>query len=395
MLKKLIKSNLRRPFAGIAMVLFAAALTVALCYLHQTGEEERKSYEASFASTPVFFKITDFDGSAVKDADGIAGWMAELFTEDGLTPNLAPFVGELHVRVAFPEAQYGRDTVTVTGITSTRMAEELTAGWGGSIAWLEGYDEEVFLTDEWVCVLPAALEGPESVTLTFNYVIPSDRMPPKTVSHTQSFSVAGYYTDPGNSRFYVPYPAMEWLYAKLGASKLIEGIGAILKDNNDLPALREEMSYWFASPNPAGEKTPWGKFDFDYYFYALDIDDNLLNTLTADLQSRLLLNRFAATAVLLMAAGASFLTGFLVIRSRKRELSLMRTLGASQKEIFLELFLEQGVRVLLGIFAGGWFFRWQAVVQLSLFCGISLAGLALALAIFLRANLLSTMKEDD
>lgn len=395
MLKKLIKSNLRRPFAGIAMVLFAAALTVALCYLHQTGEEERKSYEASFASTPVFFKITDFDGSVVKDADGIAGWMAELFTEDGLTPNLAPFVGELHVRVAFPEAQYGRDTVTVTGITSTRMAEELTAGWGGSIAWLEGYDEEVFLTDEWVCVLPAALEGTESVTLTFNYVIPSDRMPPKTVSHTQSFSVVGYYTDPGNSRFYVPYPAMEWLYAKLGASKLIEGIGAILKDNNDLPALREEMSYWFASPNPAGEKTPWGKFDFDYYFYALDIDDNLLNTLTADLQSRLLLNRFAATAVLLMAAGASFLTGFLVIRSRKRELSLMRTLGASQKEIFLELFLEQGVRVLLGIFAGGWFFRWQAVVQLCLFCGISLAGLALALAIFLRANLLSTMKEDD
>ena len=395
MLKKLIKSNLRRPFAGIAMVLFAAALTVALCYLHQTGEEERKSYEASFASTPVFFKITDFDGSVVKDADGIAGWMAELFTEDGLTPNLAPFVGELHVRVAFPEAQYGRDTVTVTGITSTRMAEELTAGWGGSIAWLEGYDEEVFLTDEWVCVLPAALEGTESVTLTFNYVIPSDRMPPKKVSHTQSFSVVGYYTDPGNSRFYVPYPAMEWLYAKLGASKLIEGIGAILKDNNDLPALREEMSYWFASPNPAGEKTPWGKFDFDYYFYALDIDDNLLNTLTADLQSRLLLNRFAATAVLLMAAGASFLTGFLVIRSRKRELSLMRTLGASQKEIFLELFLEQGVRVLLGIFAGGWFFRWQAVVQLSLFCGISLAGLALALAIFLRANLLSTMKEDD
>lgn len=395
MLKKLIKSSLRRPFAGIAMVLFAAALTVALCYLHQTGEEERKSYEASFASTPVFFKITDFDGSAVKDADGIAGWMAELFTEDGLTPNLAPFVGELHVRVAFPEAQYGRDTVTVTGITSTRMAEELTAGWGGSIAWLEGYDEEVFLTDEWVCVLPAALEGTESVTLTFNYVIPSDRMPPKTVSHTQSFSVVGYYTDPGNSRFYVPYPAMEWLYAKLGASKLIEGIGAILKDNNDLPALREEMSYWFASPNPAGEKTPWGKFDFDYYFYALDIDDNLLNTLTADLQSRLLLNRFAATAVLLMAAGASFLTGFLVIRSRKRELSLMRTLGASQKEIFLELFLEQGVRVLLGIFAGGWFFRWQAVVQLSLFCGIFLAGLALALAIFLRANLLSTMKEDD
>ena len=162
----------------------------------------------------MFFKITDFDGSAVKDADGIAGWMAELFTEDGLTPNLASFVGELHVRVAFPEAQYGRDTVTVTGITSTRMAEELTAGWGGSIAWLEGYDEEVFLTDEWVCVLPAALEGTESVTLTFNYVIPSDRMPPKTVSHTQSFSVAGYYTDPGNSRFYVPYPAMEWLYAQ-------------------------------------------------------------------------------------------------------------------------------------------------------------------------------------
>jgi ABC-type antimicrobial peptide transport system permease subunit len=188
---------------------------------------------------------------------------------------------------------------------------------------------------------------------------------------------------------------MEWLYAKLGASKLIEGIGAVLKDNNDLPALREEMSYWFAAPNPAGEKTPWGKFDFDYYFYALDIDDNLLNTLTADMQSRLLLNRFAAAAVLMMAAGASFLTGFLVIRSRKRELSLMRTLGGSQKEIFRELFLEQGVRVLLGILAGGWLFRWQAVVQLSLFCGISLAGLALALAIFLRANLLSTMKEDD
>lgn len=73
----------------------------------------------------------------------------------------------------------------------------------------------------------------------------------------------------------------------------------------------------------------------------------------------------------------------------------MRTMGTSQVSIYLELALEQLVCIAAGILVGGGYSLWQPVGRLAIFGGIYYLGLTAALIIFLRKNLLTTIKEDE
>lgn len=409
MIKRIIIRSMRQPVSGIAVILFAAVLTVVLCHLHSAHKDEMHSFEESYASVPVFFKVTDLDGSRVSDAGGIEGWIEDLFADSSLRPNLSQYILERHIRVSYDDKanwiyevyDEKRDMmrdhyepVKVTGITSTYVAEELTAAWGGAINWNDGYDESILKSKEFVCILPESLREETELVLQFIYEYSID-LQPYRYETTQTFQVVGYYDDPGNSNIYIPYPTMEWIYAKVKRNKEIEVIGAILNDNTKILQLREDAAYWFAEPNPSGTPTPWGRYDFDYYFYALDIDDTMLRNLQTEMHNSIRMNQIAAAIVFTLSAGAGFLTGFLVIRSRKREITLMRTMGASQSAIYLELAMEQLICIAAGILVGGGYALWQPLGKLCIFGIIYFAGLTAALLIFLHKNLLTTIKEDE
>ena len=413
MFKHMYRHLTRQPVPAIAVLLFAAVLTVVLCQLHKNRQEELQSYQEAYAAVPVFFKVTDLDGSTVKEVDGIDGWVVDLFDEYGLKPNLLPYTRELHIRVSISGRYFETDengfplvdkygvqttrTMTLTGVSSTRVAQELTEGWGGKIYWNEGYDENILMSDEFVCLLPEALKGREEIEMYFVYSYNTSGAMGDTLKKelTRTFQVVGYYTDPGNSRIYCPYATMEWIHAYLTKSKNIEEIGAILNDNTKIDALKETIAMWFAEPNPMGRKTEWGRYSFDYYLYAMDVDDSMLTDLSNSMKNSLRLNELASAVVFALSAGAGFLTGFLVIRSRKREIALMRTVGSRQISIFLELVLEQVLCIAVGIALGGSYTAWEPRQRLILFGVIYSVGLIVALTVFLRSNLLTSIKEED
>lgn len=402
MIKRIIKNNMRRPLYSLAVVLFATVLTVVLCYLHKAGEEEMRSYRQTYASVPVTFRVTDLDGSK---PDEIDGWIADLFGEQGMKPNLEPFVGQLYTRLSYTGSYttivegFGgfyeqRNEITVAGIGSFYVAEELTEDWGGEVHWFEGFDESVLGTQELICLVPESMKDEQQFELTFTHTYAVGLQVSTTTSH-KTLTVAGYYVDKGNTRLYCPYPVMYEIYAELGAPKKLEEICAVLNDNDSLSQLREVAAQWFAEPNPSGEKTVWDRFGYDYYWFALDIDDYMLRSLESNMKNSMQLNQLASAVVFILSAGAGFLTGFLVIRARKREIALMRTMGASHVAIFLELALEQIACVAAGIALGGAYFLWQPIQNLALFGGIYFVGLSVAMVIFLSKNLLTTIKEDE
>lgn len=416
MLKNIMRRNTRQPLAALAVLLFAAVLTVVLCHLHKSGQEELLSFEETYASIPVFFKVVDLDGSKPKDYEGINGMTVHLFEEEWPTPMLLPYVGQTHVRISIDGEYYLTDengepvlnkyglqetrSLTTTGVSSTRVAEELTEGWGGKIYWDEGYDESILLSKEYVCIVPESMKETRELEMKFIYYywptdIVNDLGGPIKMEVERTFQVVGYYTDPGNNRMYCPYSTLELIHANLRKPKTIEEIGAILSDNSLLAQFKEDAARWFAEPNPMGEKTPWGRYGFEYYLFALDIDDTMLTNLETNMKNNLRLNQLASAVVFALSAGAGFLTGFLVIRSRKREIALMRTLGTSNRRVCLELEMEQILCLIIGIVIGGGYSLWEPIGQLCLFAGIYIAGLTVALLIFIRANLLSTMKEEE
>lgn len=99
--------------------------------------------------------------------------------------------------------------------------------------------------------------------------------------------------------------------------------------------------------------------------------------------------------VFVLATGAGAFVGFLVIRSRKRKIALMRALGTSNGRIYAIFALEQMFFVFLGTLAGEVKFMWTPALWLILFVCVYYVGLSVAIIITLRKNLLFSIKENE
>lgn len=410
MIKKIIRRIKRQPLPCIAVCLLAAVLSVSLCHLQHSLEEERLSFEQTCNSIPVHFKITELDGSKFEGKTGIAKWaMNEFLLNDGDFNKLSR---ELFVRVDYKgvipeEDKEAVPTTPFSGITSIGAAEELSPSRGSRVRWYEGYDESIFATKELVCLVSEDFKGGDEIEVTFtgkdklDFVIDGNKteINRSYVQHTAKFTVVGRYTDEGNETVYCPYKTMVSLLDMIEIAKetCVSYLGATLTNSLDIDKLREARAKWFAEPNPTGEQTPWeGEEAYsEYYLYALDIEDSLLRTLESNMKNSIFLNKFASVIVFILSAGAGFLTGFLIIRSRKREITLMRTVGESNREVYFNFALEQMACAVVGIVFGGAYNLWNPIGQLLIFAVIYYTGLSVALAIFLSKNLLATIKEDE
>ena len=92
------------------------------------------------------------------------------------------------------------------------------------------------------------------------------------------------------------------------------------------------------------------------YCFALDINDSQLVQAKINLNNSMAVNFIAVVLVFVMSIGAGALVGFLMIRSRKREIIIMRSVGTSNHQIYGGFVFEQMVYVVLGTLAGGAYF---------------------------------------
>ena len=409
MIKRVLRRCTREPLTCLAATLFTAILAVILCFLHLSQEEEMQDLTNTYYNTPITFEVCWLDGSRLYDSTPASGHFADLmpglFLGNGrYQSEMKDMLKNLNLRMAeiwgdepeelqnkyYSENGYHRLTVwPMIGITSPDAAKDGPSRFRETIEWKEGYDESIFLTNEFVCIVPPSYEGPEDkVTLEF------DRGNGKV--WTRTFQIVGRYTEENNYNMYCPYAAMEELYLRMSKPKVLELVSGQLKNNDDLERFKEAAAEWFAEPNPEGEPTSWDNpFGYDSYPLAMDIDDSQLEGLMKEMEKNMAVSRMTSMLVFLLSTGAGFLTGFLVIRARKREIGLMRTLGASNIAVCMDFALEQVLCVALGVLLGGSYALWAPAEKLAIFAGVYLVGLMTALLIFVRINLLATMKEDE
>ena len=410
MLKNIFRRYQREPLVYAAVLLFAAVLSVILCHMQKSQEDELKSFQETYHTVPVYFTVTDLDGSQLRGARSIEGWVVDLFIPRSYRISdldFVRFIKELKIRMEI-EAIPGEfewldqndffmklsaaEAAPLVGISSVRVAQELTPEYNGEIHWCEGYGEEVLETEQLVCLVSDDYTGGDEVVLS---VVHNDSNTGEKVLYTFTLTVVGHFKSDGTSRIYCPYLVAENICNKLHIKKEIYCISATLVDNDLLDELRETASLWFAEPTPGGALTPWGKFGYKNYPYAMDINDALLQHLMTTLKNIMTINRVSSVLIFVMSALAGFLVGFLVIRSRKREITLMRTLGCSNRRIYAEFALEQLLCILGGVLLGGGYTLWHPLWKLAAFTAINFVGLSTALIVFLNVNLLSTVKEDE
>lgn len=403
----------RKPLPLLAVAAFAAAITLALCALHANNAAEEAAYLESRAKVEVPFAVTNLAGSQSQDIM-VPGFLADAFAGQGDgRPLLDGYVSQLQILQTY-SVNSSKDGVLdgfrMCGILDLKSDRLISPNAGGEIEWYPGYDESVFQTGELVCIVPKQLaeEGvlPEDGVLELTFV--GETTPPNPPNKiTREFTVVGLFSNDKIAvdgakiwKAYCPYRTMRQIYLDLSIiyeKRTVDVIRGVLRDNDQLEEFRKAANEWM--PNAGPDAQPWEYETVGYYFtefyFAIDIDDSLLQSLTNSYQNSMAINRLSLLLVFALSAGAGFLVGFLMIRSRKREIGQLRTLGTPGAMIYISYALEQMAAIAVGIGVGGAFFRYEPVAWLALFAGIYFVGLSAALLIFLRRNLLASMKEEE
>ena len=396
MIKKLFKRFTRAPVPAVAILLFAAIISVIICALHVSNEAEIRNYEEVFATVPVKVTVTNLAGTS-RDNLKIPIWVLNVLTGRRAVPvPLDKYVKDVQIKCSiFGEEYRTKKNTDLRGITSLSCENSILPENGCVIAWNEGYDESIFSGEEAVCIIPRDKtmldNGTGEVVLDFTSYRGEERY-----AYQCTLKIVGTYTDGDEVSVYCPYLIVDQVYSKLKQSeRQFDSISATLADNSYLEEFREIMTYWFVEPSPLAYQIPWDKMGYDYYPYALDIDDAVLQKTKEILEDSIKFNRTVTVFVVILSVVAGFLIGFLMIRRRKREIMLMRMVGESNARVYIGFALEQMICILLGIALGGSYYNWNPIKNLAIFAAVYFVALSLALAIFLNSKLLTAVKEDE
>ena len=428
MIKKALKTLKRAPVRAVAVLLFAAVITMIICALHASNEAELSNYEETWKSVPITVTVTKPSGADTDLPFSVKDWVFFLFTGeepvqfldtsaaeniyeaaalrhsddvDSIELSLSEYVKDVQFMASrqvkmVGDMSFRGDAPFLCGMTSLSCDKQLLPDYGCVITWKEGYDESIFAGEELVCIIPeSAVEdydnGNGEITLSFTY---------RNNKYQCTLKIVGTYTAGDEKSIYCPYPIYEQVRTGLGDDLLkFDSMSATLADNSRLSEFREKAKICFLDPSPHSEQIRWGFFANnwynEFYDYALDIADENLFDLSAILEESIKFNRTVTVFVVILSVVAGFLVGFLMIRRRKRDIILMRTVGESNFRLYIGFVLEQMICVILGIAVGGAYYKWNPMDKLILFAIVYFAALTLALAIFMSKKLITNIKEDE
>lgn len=397
MWKFTFKRMIRSPLPAVGVLLFAVAMAVVLQSLHNSKIEAQKHYEEIYSQIDVTCTVTNLRGTKSDGLDLTNIYVNE-FTEYHEwigESSILPFLEDVHIKSQHKLSGDLAELMLV-GITSLKMARELWPENGCTIFWNAGFDEAMFGESTLLCIIPEKLAkelaGEEQVPVgSIPILLKLDDPYPMRPTEPEDFEgvmqVAGIYTGGDQKTVYCPWLTLMGIWDRMGEFESAVAAQATLRDNSQIAALREASSEFFFAPDPNADNTSPG--------LALDIDDSKLKEADLTLRNSLRVNELSTLLVFVLTAGAGFLIGFLMVRARKRDIDLMRTMGTPNGKIYLGFAAEQMLCVTAGTVAGAASHNWQPLTQLSIFVGIYFIGLSAALLFFLRSNLLTDIKKDE
>lgn len=400
-----IFSHIRRKIvATLCVILVASLISASFCLLEELKQSEQENYEQMYRNIRVTASVSDLTG---RNTDNLEApyWAVDVFFPGGkpLPDTLNEYATDVQAKTTWRSYDYQKidqedvNIGDVVGLTSTEAEPQLRKNNGGIVTWFEGFDDSILSGNEPVCLLPEELmpDSQENVTVSMSFSRVIRREEGEITLHYQlDLKVAGTYRA-SEQKLYIPYRQAESIWSAMKQELIVDSVKVTIEDNDLLDKFRDASSAWFAHPDLRGRLTPWGKMDQEYYTHALVIDDSQLLAAQNLLNKSIQINSICRQILFFVSAGVGFLVGFLIIRSRKREITLMRTMGTPNRSIYVGFAMEQLLYVILGTAFGCANFQWKPLNQLLMFVTIYAVGLSLALVIFLRKNLMSTMRDDE
>ncbi len=385
----------RKPVIAVAILAFTAVIAMVLCGLNKGISDAQAHYDEIYRTIDVRCTITNLTGDQ-SDQLSLSAETIYLFTgesnglPDHFTDDLAKWVEDVQL-TGSTQISWNGEEYTLAGITSCGAKSALWPENGCTIQWNDGFDDEVFAGERALCLIPEAMaQKLEELGLD---VLPLsiDARYEFQMDYAGELEIAGIYHSKDTTTIYCPWDTYTAILRSMNTYASADSLSAVLRDNHALEEFRVLAAQWFATPSPNAA----GRDQVNGFYYALDINDSQLVQAETNLRNSMSVNRIAVIMVFVMSTAAGALVGFLMIRNRKREIIIMRTVGTANRRIYASFAIEQLICAVPGALAGGAYFGCKPISALVMFICVYFVGLSAALLLALGNNLLTTMKEDE
>lgn len=197
--------------------------------------------------------------------------------------------------------------------------------------WQEGYDESALRGDQPVCLAPAS-SGLELGEQREFFLIDQE--------NTVSLTVVGLYELGYSNSARAYYCSLDWLVDTCHRMEVPVHYNAL---EMRLGGLRQLDVF----------KTKMQELGMDSGGAILVINDALLREIVSQLSRQIRLLESALPVLLALVAGIGFGLGFLLLRGRKKEAAVMRSLGMRRMQVAGIFLTETAAQALAGTLAGG------------------------------------------
>ena len=422
----------REGFKGLTVPALCLVLVILINMMGNAGMRLAYDLEDVLDNFEVLAEVSDPATSAV-DGLGVNQRYISLFTDPGAASSLAAFLKDVRLsrQLNFvpappggsggaatadgpdssPDGGLAQDSAPpgfggdsppageapvqpglLIGISSIDSSPGLSPLSGAYVEFFEGYDEGMFRTEEFICIVseetystldpehPVIALSVQSTALILQETetLDGDGQPVRQSIMAAapfvdaSFLVVGLTYGAGND-IYCPFWAAGALGMESDGSPLFSDIlSALVADNRRIGEFKEGALRHFVAPGVISERLP----------FSLTVFDGVFNDITHRLRQNILMIEIATPFVYFISVCIGFITSFLLTRHRKPEFAMMRSIGAGKAGVFACALAEQAALSLAGVAAGSVTFYalsgdaapWQTLI----FWGCYLSGSALS-----------------
>ena len=334
MLAFMLKGLIRRGGACLALVMLISVGACGMLLLSRLLQAQEDALNRTYEETEIRCVVSNLRGTKT-DGLSIPASYLDLCTK-GDRHDFYRWVERVCVkRTVSCTLEGSGEKLPLSGITFPEAAPALLAENGSIIRYQDGYAEEIFQSDEPLCIVPRAFwlamqAEDRELAITF-------------AGQSVTLRIAGVYESNLAGAVYCPFAFLDAIQQDSAASSA-ESLSFYVKDTRTLDAFKREALKYFSEPLLTAEEKPM--------YFALTVQDGLFQQTVARIEDNLFLLRLLLPTLYAISVGIGFLASFLFARGRIRDFAVMRSLGVTRLGVTGLVFMEQLVICVLGCIAG-------------------------------------------
>ena len=314
------RNFVRNKWPSIVSVLISAALTAFILAFCSSIEMNKLERENAYDTIEVNAYIA---GASATREPSISEDVFQALMNSGFIDS---YTASMKCSVNGQDTLKGVDSVDIDVSLKEYAAAQ-------SIEWLEGYSESVFTSDEMVCVVPGwlSLQNGEIYTAVLS-----------NGKGTHEMTVVGIYgsglsaSSASGSIIYCPLATLKGIYEECGSTYHYNGLQMRLCNTRNLDKFKADML----------------ALGLDRGGAKLVINDTLLNDVTSKLTQQINLLNALLPVLFALIIVIGFGASFILLRRRKREAAVMRSVGATRGNVLGILMAECAMQAVIGCVLG-------------------------------------------